>query len=84
MTMETRHKSKPKNGNGGRPQGHLDYKATLWPTANKLRRNLNAAEYQLIVVVGTPCSGLANTRKLFNDSEGGVPEREERSPIHAH
>ena len=83
MTMETGHKSKPKKSNGGRPPGHLGFEATLWATAVKLRGGLDAAEYKHVVGL-TPGSGLANARKFFNDSNGGVPEREERSPIHAH
>lgn len=49
MTMETGHKSKPKNSNGGRPPGHLGFEATLWATADKLRGNLAAAEYKHVV-----------------------------------
>jgi type I restriction-modification system DNA methylase subunit len=36
-----------KNGNG---PGHLGFEATLWATADKLRGNLDAAEYKYVVL----------------------------------
>jgi type I restriction-modification system DNA methylase subunit len=40
-------KQNDKNGNG---QGHLGFEATLWATADKLRGNLDAAEYKHVVL----------------------------------
>ena len=37
-------------GVAGRPQGHLGFEATLWATADKLRGNLDAAEYKHVVL----------------------------------
>src|SRR5256885_12736726 len=36
--------------NGARPEGHLGFEATLWATADKLRGNLDAAEYKHVVL----------------------------------
>ena len=41
---------KATNGNSGRAQTHLGFEATLWATADKLRGNLDAAEYKHVVL----------------------------------
>src|SRR5437763_14759056 len=46
MPIKPREKSKP-NGNGSR---HLGFEQTLWATADKLRGNLDAAEYKHVVL----------------------------------
>src|SRR5712671_827236 len=46
MPIKPRAKSKP-NGNGSR---HLGFEQTLWATADKLRGNLDAAEYKHVVL----------------------------------
>src|SRR5215207_6919773 len=40
-------KGKKSNGNGN---SHLGFEATLWATADKLRNNLDAAEYKHVVL----------------------------------
>ena len=42
--------NKKGNANGARPEGHLGFEATLWATADKLRGNLDAAEYKNVVL----------------------------------
>jgi type I restriction enzyme M protein len=48
--MATDNTSKKTKGNSARPQGHLGFEATLWATADKLRGNLDAAEYKHVVL----------------------------------
>src|SRR5687767_15933332 len=44
-------KSQNQQSNGNGPlQGHLGFEATLWATADKLRGNLDAAEYKHVVL----------------------------------
>jgi type I restriction enzyme M protein len=42
--------NRQKKPNDRRPQGHLGFEATLWATADKLRGNLDAAEYKHVVL----------------------------------
>jgi type I restriction enzyme M protein len=51
--VKTGNDSKRKNSTTGqraRPEGHLGFEATLWATADKLRGNLDAAEYKHVVL----------------------------------
>src|SRR5687767_4358059 len=74
-------KSQNQQSNGNGPlQGHLGFEATLWATADKLRGNLDAAEYKHVVL------GLIflkyiydafeerHTKLLAEESEGADPE----------
>src|SRR3989441_13348702 len=42
--------NRQKKPNDSRLQGHLGFEATLWATADKLRGNLDAAEYKHVVL----------------------------------
>src|SRR6266508_265937 len=43
-------KGQKPNGTTARPEGHLGFETTLWATADKLRGNLDAAEYKHVVL----------------------------------
>ncbi|MBU6401494.1 MAG: type I restriction-modification system subunit M [Verrucomicrobia bacterium] len=70
--------STSKNGGASRSQAHLGFEATLWATADKLRGNLDAAEYKHVVLglifLKYISDAFAEKHAALKDEKGADPE----------